>query len=71
MRLLKIGADEATRLGQHWMGPEHTLLGILRGEPDDFARRALEKAGVEAAMVVGWITEMGTNSEAHGYGSHV
>lgn len=45
MRLLKIGADEATPLGQHWMGPEHTLLGILRGDSHDLARRALEQAG--------------------------
>lgn len=60
MRLLKIGADEATRLGQHWMGPEHTLLGILRGDPEDVARRALEQAGVDAAMVESWITRMDT-----------
>ena len=60
MRLLKIGADEASRLGQHWMGPEHTLLGILRGDPEDVARRALEQGGVDAAMVEGWITRMAT-----------
>ena len=62
MNLLKIGADEATRLGQHWMGPEHTLLGILRGDPEDVARRALEQTGVDAAMVEGWITRMDTGS---------
>ncbi|MGH9008395.1 MAG: Clp protease N-terminal domain-containing protein [Acidimicrobiia bacterium] len=60
MTLLAIGADEATRLGQHWMGPEHTLLGIVRGDPEDLARRALEQAGVDAAMVEGWITKMDT-----------
>lgn len=60
MNLLKIGADEATRLGQHWMGPEHTLLGILRGDPEDVARRALEQTGVDAALVEGWITRMDT-----------
>ncbi|MGH9002942.1 MAG: Clp protease N-terminal domain-containing protein, partial [Acidimicrobiia bacterium] len=63
MRLLKIGGDEAIRLGQHWLGPEHTLLGILRGDPDDVARRALERAGVDAAMVEGWITRMDTKKE--------
>jgi hypothetical protein len=62
MRLLKMGADEATRLGQHWMGPEHTLLGVLRGDPDDVARRALEQAGVDASMVEGWITRMDTGA---------
>ena len=60
VRLLKIGADEATRLGQHWMGPEHTLLGILRGDPEDVARRALEQAGVDAAMVEGWLARTDT-----------
>jgi Clp amino terminal domain, pathogenicity island component len=67
-RLLKIGADEATRLGQHWMGPEHTLLGILRGDPDDLARRALEQAGVDASMVEAWITPMdsGAGEESTG-----
>jgi hypothetical protein len=63
MRLLKIGADEATRLGQHWMGPEHTLLGILRGEPDDLARQALERAGVDAGMVEGWISRKSTGND--------
>ena len=63
MRLLRIGADEASRLGQHWMGPEHTLLGILRGEPDDVARRAMEQAGVDAAMVEGWVTRMDPKKE--------
>lgn len=42
------------------MGPEHTLLGILRGDPEDVARRALEQAGVDAAMVEGWIIKMDT-----------
>lgn len=63
MRLLKIGADEATRLGQHWMGPEHTLLGILRREPDDLARQALERAGVNAEMVEGWIRRKSTGGD--------
>lgn len=63
MRLLKVGANEASRLGQHWMGPEHTLLGILRGDPEDVARRALEQGGVDAAMVEGWITRMDTAKE--------
>ena len=63
MRLLKIGADEAIRLGQHWMGPEHTLLGILRGDPDDLARRALERAGVDAGMVEGWISRKSTGGD--------
>lgn len=58
--LLTIGGDEARRLGHDWMGPEHTLLGILRGDPQDVARRALEQAGVDAAMVEGWVTRMDT-----------
>lgn len=68
VRLLKMGADEATRLGQHWMGPEHTLLGILRGDPEDVARRALQQAGVDAAMVEGWLarTDAGDGDEKSG-----
>ena len=61
--LIKLGADEAERLGQHWMGPEHTLLGILRGNANDVARRALEQAGLEAAMVESWITRMDPGKE--------
>ena len=63
MRLLKVGADEAGRLGHYWMGPEHTLLGILRGDPDDVARRAMERAGIDASMVEGWITRLDTYKE--------
>lgn len=59
-----MGADEAVRLGQHWMGPEHTLLGILRGDADGVARRALEQAGVDASMVEGWIIRMDTAEPA-------
>lgn len=66
--MLKLGADQATRLGQHWMGPEHTLLGILRGDPDDVARRALEQAGVDASMVEGWIIGMDTGAGEEGSG---
>ena len=64
MTSLDIGAHEARRLGQHWMGPEHTLLGILRGDPEDVARRALEQAGVDAAMVERWIIRMDTAAPA-------
>lgn len=60
MRLFKMAVDEAARLGQHWIGPEHALLAILRGDPADVARRALEHAGVEASMVERWITRMDT-----------
>ncbi len=42
---------EAQRLGHHWVGPEHGLLAILRGDPGDVARRVLEEAGLAAAMV--------------------
>ncbi len=48
-RVFRAAADEAQRLGHHWMGPEHGLLAILRGDADDTARRALEEAGLDAA----------------------
>ncbi|MGH9039425.1 MAG: Clp protease N-terminal domain-containing protein [Acidimicrobiia bacterium] len=63
MGLLKIGGEEARRLGHDWMGPEHTLLGILRGDADDPARRALEQVGVDAAIVEGWLARMTTGSD--------
>lgn len=39
---------EAQRLGHSWVGPEHGLLAILRGDPADVARRAVEDAGLDA-----------------------
>lgn len=50
--------QEANRLGHHWVGPEHGLLAILRGEPHDPARRALEEAGMDAQMVERLLAEM-------------
>ena len=40
---------EAERLGHSWVGPEHGLLAILRGDPADPARLAVEEAGLDAA----------------------
>ncbi|QBS43145.1 Clp protease N-terminal domain-containing protein [Nocardia sp. CS682] len=51
MDLLRIGADEAARLKHGWIGPEHTLLGVLRGDGNDVARQALEQAGIDAVAV--------------------
>ncbi|WP_107654359.1 Clp protease N-terminal domain-containing protein [Nocardia suismassiliense] len=51
MDLLNIGADEALRLNHGWIGPEHTLLGVLRGDSNDVARQALEQAGIDAVTV--------------------
>ncbi|MBL1077210.1 hypothetical protein JK358_22685 [Nocardia sp. 2] len=59
MSLLGIGAGEARRLGHSWIGVEHTLLGILRGDPEDTARKALERAGVDVALVESELTAMG------------
>ena len=42
---------EAQRLGHDWCGPEHVVLAMLRGDPEDVARRVLEDAGIDAAMV--------------------
>lgn len=56
--------DEAARLGHHWAGPEHLLLAILRGDPADPARRALEQAGMDAGMVEQLLGEMADASPA-------
>jgi hypothetical protein len=44
----KAAFAEAKRLGHSWVGPEHGLLAILRGDPADVARRAVEEAGLDA-----------------------
>ncbi len=50
-RIQSASFHEARRLGHHWVGPEHGLLAILRGNPEDVARRVLEEAGLTAPMV--------------------
>jgi hypothetical protein len=36
---------EAQRLGHEFVGPEHGLLVVARGDPPDAARLALEEVG--------------------------
>lgn len=50
--------EEAQRLGHHWAGPEHGLLAILRGDPEDVARRVLEEVGMDAEMVERLLEQM-------------
>jgi ClpA/ClpB-like protein len=50
-RIQRASFHEAQRLGHHWVGPEHGLLAILRGDPEDVARQVLEEAGLAAAML--------------------
>ncbi|MFF3224755.1 Clp protease N-terminal domain-containing protein [Nocardia suismassiliense] len=66
MDLLNIGADEAVRLKHGWIGPEHTLLGVLRGDSDDVARQALEQAGVEAVAVETRLRAMDSGAKVDG-----
>ncbi|MFG1796526.1 hypothetical protein [Nocardia sp. NPDC049149] len=66
MDLLNIGANEANRLQQGWIAPEHTVLGILRGDPDDIARRALEQAGLDATTVEGSLKRIGSVETGEG-----
>lgn len=42
---------EAERLGHDFVGPEHGLLAILRGDPTDLARLALEDVGMDTDRV--------------------
>lgn len=54
MRVSKVeraAMGEAERLGHSWVGPEHGLLAIVRGDPDDAAHQALGEAGLEAGML--------------------
>lgn len=42
---------EAERLGHDFVGPEHGVLAILRGDPTDLARLALEDVGITTDSV--------------------
>lgn len=55
--------DEARRLDHHWVGPEHGLLAILRGDPQDVARRVLEEEGLDAGTVERWLEPRGKTKE--------
>jgi hypothetical protein len=57
LEMLKAAFAEAERLGHSWVGPEHGLLAILRGDPADTARLALEEAGLEAERFEQWYVE--------------
>jgi ATP-dependent Clp protease ATP-binding subunit ClpA len=45
-RVLDLAREEATRLGHHYLGPEHVLLGVL-AEGHSRAARVLQAHGVE------------------------
>ncbi|WP_069165956.1 Clp protease N-terminal domain-containing protein [Nocardia altamirensis] len=66
MDLLNLGASEANRLQQGWIAPEHTVLGILRGDPDDIARRALEQAGLDTTTVENSLKRIGSAETGDG-----
>lgn len=53
----KAAFSEADRLGHSWVGPEHGLLAILRGDPADTARIAVEEAGLDAERFERWYVE--------------
>jgi len=50
--------QEAKRLGHHFVGPEHGVLGILRGDQTDLARLALEDFGLTAERVEELLSRM-------------
>jgi ATP-dependent Clp protease ATP-binding subunit ClpA len=58
--LLQAAHGEARRLGHNWVGPEHALLAVLRDNPEEGARLALEEAGMDAEMVERHLDEMAT-----------
>ncbi|PXX66372.1 ClpA/ClpB-like protein [Nocardia tenerifensis] len=60
MNLLNLAAGEAMRLNHGWIGPQHALLGVLRGDSGDVARQALERAGVDAEVVETWLSRAGS-----------
>jgi len=59
--MLQVASIEAARLGHEYVGPEHGLLAVLRGDPAEAAREALEEAGLTAAMVEELLVAMQEN----------
>jgi ClpA/ClpB-like protein len=49
---------EAERLGHDFVGPEHGVLAVLRGDPTDLARLALEDVGITADSVERLLRQM-------------
>ena len=49
---------EAERLGHGFVGPEHGVLALLRGDPADLARLALEDVGITTESVERLLTRM-------------
>ena len=49
-RYFVLGAEEARRLGHHYLGSEHVLLALTR-EPDGTASVALEQLGVSRGTI--------------------
>ena len=49
---------EAERLGHSFVGPEHGVLALLRGDPADLARLALEDVGITTDGVERLLTRM-------------
>ncbi len=49
---------EAERLGHSFVGPEHGLLAVLRGDPTDSARLSLEEVGITVDRVERLLTRM-------------
>ena len=54
-KIIEISLAEAARLGHHYVGTEHLLLGILR-EGDGVAVRVLSGAGLEPRRLLGDVT---------------
>ncbi|HUQ62178.1 MAG TPA: Clp protease N-terminal domain-containing protein [Acidimicrobiales bacterium] len=59
--MLQVASVEAVRLDHDYVGPEHGLLAVLRGDPEEAARQALEEAGLTATMVEEMLSKMQEN----------
>jgi ATP-dependent Clp protease ATP-binding subunit ClpC len=44
-RVVELAVDESRRMGHHYVGTEHLLIGLIR-EGDDIAAGVLEQQGV-------------------------
>lgn len=64
--ILQAAAGEARRLGHDWVGPEHALLAVLRENPGEGARVALEEAGMDAQLVEAHVLAMAESKAGEG-----
>jgi len=68
-KVIELAVDEARRLGHHYIGTEHLLLGLVR-EGEGIAAGVLESLGVNLEKVRTQTIQVLSQSSAHGETKH-